>query len=225
MRLAAAAPPLPAGTHLVMAPAAVATGQRATRARVRVRAPRGLGFGSSLRGSAPAGNGTSAVAFDPSTDTIYAANGNNANGANAGREHGVGDRRPALRRAVGARLQGPLADRDSRQRAQLDRRRPGPSHGLRHQRHENTVSVIDARPATDGSAPVAANTRRLFRSERCPIGRFVDDATHTLYVAQFRRQHGLDHRHGVVQRLASRRLPDRTGSDRVPSATARETLT
>ena len=43
------------------------------------------GFGSALVGSAPAGAGSSVTAIDEATDTIYVANGNNANGPkNAG---------------------------------------------------------------------------------------------------------------------------------------------
>jgi len=42
------------------------------------------GFGSALVGSAPVGNGPSELALDPATHTIYVANGNNANGPNAG---------------------------------------------------------------------------------------------------------------------------------------------
>ena len=42
------------------------------------------GLGSALVGSAPAGNGPSELALDPATHTIYVANGNNANGPNAG---------------------------------------------------------------------------------------------------------------------------------------------
>jgi hypothetical protein len=41
-------------------------------------------FGSALVGSAPAGKGPSVVALDTATHTIYVANGNNANGPNAG---------------------------------------------------------------------------------------------------------------------------------------------
>jgi DNA-binding beta-propeller fold protein YncE len=42
------------------------------------------GFGSALVGSAPVGTGPSELALDPATHTIYVANGNNANGPNAG---------------------------------------------------------------------------------------------------------------------------------------------
>jgi DNA-binding beta-propeller fold protein YncE len=42
------------------------------------------GSGSALVGSAPVGNGPSELALDPATHTIYVANGNNANGPNAG---------------------------------------------------------------------------------------------------------------------------------------------
>lgn len=47
-------------------------------------APLGFGFGSSLVGSAPTQPGPSAVAVDPATHTIYVANGDNADGPNAG---------------------------------------------------------------------------------------------------------------------------------------------
>jgi hypothetical protein len=42
------------------------------------------GFGFALVGSAPAGAGSSIAAIDEETNTIYVANGNNANGPNAG---------------------------------------------------------------------------------------------------------------------------------------------
>ena len=42
------------------------------------------GFGFAQVGLAPAGKGSSAAAIDEATDTIYVANGNNANGPNAG---------------------------------------------------------------------------------------------------------------------------------------------
>jgi DNA-binding beta-propeller fold protein YncE len=41
-------------------------------------------FGSALVGSAPVGNGPSVAALDAATHTLYVANGNNANGPNAG---------------------------------------------------------------------------------------------------------------------------------------------
>jgi DNA-binding beta-propeller fold protein YncE len=41
-------------------------------------------FGSALVGSAPAGKGPSVAALDAATHTLYVANGNNANGPNAG---------------------------------------------------------------------------------------------------------------------------------------------
>ena len=46
--------------------------------------PAASGLGSALVGSAPVGKGPSVVALDPATHTIYVANGNNANGGNAG---------------------------------------------------------------------------------------------------------------------------------------------
>jgi DNA-binding beta-propeller fold protein YncE len=45
---------------------------------------RSSGFGSALVGSAPVGNGLSAVALDAATHTIYVANGSNPSGPNAG---------------------------------------------------------------------------------------------------------------------------------------------
>ena len=46
--------------------------------------PAPSGLGSALVGMAPVGKGPSAVALDAATHTIYVANGNNANGPNAG---------------------------------------------------------------------------------------------------------------------------------------------
>ena len=43
-----------------------------------------FGSGSALVGSAPVGNGPAALAVDPSTHTVYVANGYNDNGPNAG---------------------------------------------------------------------------------------------------------------------------------------------
>ena len=73
------------GVLLSLPPAAVAAGPlRHSLGSSPALATSQPTFGSALRGSAPTGDGPSAVALDPATHTAYVANGNNANGPNAG---------------------------------------------------------------------------------------------------------------------------------------------
>ena len=64
----------------------VSTGSSLNRSLRRADSARRFqaAFGSALVGSAPVGKGPSVVAVDPATHTLYVANGNNADGPNAG---------------------------------------------------------------------------------------------------------------------------------------------
>lgn len=140
-------------------------------------------LGSALVGSAPTGTGPSAVAVDPATHTIYVANGNNANGPDAGGDTvSVIDARHCQARDV-SRCKGPwptitVGDLPA---------------GLAVDQKTDTVYVTDN----------GANTVSVFNGATCnaldtsgcgqqpatvpvglaPLGLFDDPANHTVYVA------------------------------------------
>ena len=92
------------------------------------------GFGFAQVGLAPAGKGSSAAAIDEATDTIYVANGNNANGPNAG---------------------------------------------------GNTISVIDGRHCQGVDVSGCKGLWPTLTVGKGPQGLFVNDANHTVYIANF----------------------------------------
>jgi DNA-binding beta-propeller fold protein YncE len=152
--------------------------------------PLSFGFGSSLVGSAPVGNGPSTLAVDPATHTIYVANGFNTSGTNAnGNTVSVIDARRCQARDV-SRCKGPwptitVGNEPSTIAIDLKTDTVYVTNNT-----DNTVSVFDGatcnaldtegcgqKPAT---VPVGAG----------PLGIFADPANHTVYVASFNSGNG-----------------------------------
>ena len=140
-------------------------------------------LGTALVGSAPVGAGPSALALDPATHTVYVTNGESANGPNAG-----GDTASVI-----------------------DTRHCNAAHISRCQGSWPTVSVgnlpssiaVDASTDTVYVTNMGDNTVSVVNGATCnamnpsgcgqaprtvpvgpgPLGIFVDDANHTVYVA------------------------------------------
>jgi DNA-binding beta-propeller fold protein YncE len=143
------------------------------------------GFGSALVGSAPAGNGSSAVAVDPVTDTIYVANGNNANGPNAGGNTvSVIDGRHCHAHAVG-KCKGPwptVTVGNEPSTLTVDQ-----AHHTVYVTNvnDNTVSVINGATCNGRVTSGCGQTPATVPVGSFPIGVFADDANHTVYVGNF----------------------------------------
>jgi DNA-binding beta-propeller fold protein YncE len=143
------------------------------------------GFGFAQVGLAPAGKGSSAAAIDEATDTIYVANGNNTNGPNAG-----GNTISVIdgRHCQGVDVSGCKG--------------PWPTLTVGNEPYavaideatdtlyvtsvtDNTVSVVNG---TTCNALVTSGCNQIPATVPVgngPQGLFVDDANHTLYIANF----------------------------------------
>jgi DNA-binding beta-propeller fold protein YncE len=147
--------------------------------------PVGFGFGSSLVGSAPVGNGPSTLAVDAATHTIYVANGFNTNGPNA-----VGNTVSVL---------------DIRHcQAQDVSECKGPWPTIKVGNMPSTIA-IDEKTDTVYVTNNADNSVSVFNGATCnaevtsgcdqtpatvpvglgPLGIFADRANHTVYIANF----------------------------------------
>jgi DNA-binding beta-propeller fold protein YncE len=141
------------------------------------------GFGSALVGSAPVGNGPSAVALDAATHTIYVANGSNPSGPNAGGNTvSVIDARHCNAQDV-SRCKGPwptitVGDLPS-------------SIAVDHATNtvyvtidgDNTVAVFDGATCNALDTSGCGQAPAHVRVGPGPYGIFADDANHTVYVA------------------------------------------
>ena len=145
------------------------------------------GFGSSLVGSAPVGNGPSTLAINPATHTIYVANGYNDNGDQLpmpGNTVSVIDERHC-QRAGRVALQGPVADHHRGKHAERDRDRRADRHRLRDQRPDNTVSVFNGATCNAKTAAGCGQTPATVPVGLDPLGLFADPDNHTVYVANY----------------------------------------
>jgi YVTN family beta-propeller protein len=141
-------------------------------------------FGSALVGSAPAGHGPSAVAFDPATDTIYVANGNNANGGSpGGNTVSVIDGRHCNAHGV-SRCKGPWPTVTVG---------PNPTslavdtahHTVYVTNSDDTVSVVDATHCNGQVVSGCGSVPRAVPVGSTPFGVVADRAHHTVYVGNF----------------------------------------
>jgi hypothetical protein len=78
-----------------------------------------------------------------------------------------------------------VADRDCRERAELDRGRSGDRHRLRHENSDNTVSVFNGAICNAQDMSGCGQTPATVPVGSGPIGIFADHANHTVYVANF----------------------------------------
>jgi len=144
-----------------------------------------FGFGSSLVGSAPVGNGPSLLAANPDTHTIYVANGNNDNGPNAGGDTvTVIDARRCNAQDV-SRCKGPWPTITV---GNL------PS-GIAIDEHtdtvyvanvgDNTVSVVNGATCNAEDTSGCGQTPATVPVGLEPIDLFDDPSNHTVYVANY----------------------------------------
>jgi DNA-binding beta-propeller fold protein YncE len=152
--------------------------------------PAPAGFGSALVGSAPVGVGPSELAFDPATQTIYVANGNNADGPSAGGDTvSVIDARHCNAQDI-SRCEGPW---------------PTITVGNGTATDLPSGIAFDARTDTVYVANVGASTVSVFNGATCnatvisgcgqkpaevpvglqPLTLVADPANHTVYVANY----------------------------------------
>ena len=147
--------------------------------------PAAPGFGSALVGFALVGKGPSEVALDPATHTIYVANGNNANGPNAGGNTvSVIDARHCQAADV-SRCSGPwptITVGNLPSAIAIDQRT---DTVYVTNAGDNTVSVFNGATCnalvTSGCGQTPATVPVGLR----PFGIFADPANHTVYVANF----------------------------------------
>jgi len=136
-------------------------------------------------GSAPAGVGSSAVAVDPGTTTIYVGNGNNANGpVPGGNTVSVIDGRRCnaltVRGCAGPWPTVTVGNEPSTLTVDLT------THTVYVTNiSDNTVSVIDGRTCNGRDSSGCDRPPTTVPVGSVPIGVFVDDATHTVYVGNF----------------------------------------
>lgn len=142
-------------------------------------------FGTALRGAASTGSGPAAVAVDPGTDTIYVANGYNANGSPVGGDTvSVIDGRRCQAAHVGS-CRGPWPTVTVGNEPSTVTVDPTTHTVYVTNVDDNTVSVVDGRTCNGqvtsgcGQVPVSVPVGSA------PIGVFVDQPTHTVYVGNF----------------------------------------
>ena len=158
-----------------VAPAAAAPGH----------GPGDAGLGSALVGSAPAGIGSSAVAFDAANETIYVANGNNVNGPNAGGNTvSVIDARRCNADDV-HRCAGPWPTVTVGNEPSALAVDPATHTVYVANIDDNTVSVIDGRTCNGRTSAGCGQTGTTVPVGSMPIGIFADGSNHTVYVANF----------------------------------------
>jgi YVTN family beta-propeller protein len=143
------------------------------------------GFGSALVGSAPAGIGSTAVAFDAATRTIYVANGNNANGTAAGGNTvSVIDGRRCNARSA-AKCKGPwptVTVGNEPSTLTVDQA----THTVYVTNiDDNTVSVINGATCNGRVVSGCGQTPATIPVGSAPFGVFADEANHTVYVSNF----------------------------------------
>ncbi len=146
-----------------------------------------LGFGSSLVGSAPVGNGPSTLAINPATHTIYVANGYNDNGTLL----------PVPGNTVSV-----ISERDCQARDLSRCKGPWPTitvgnmpSGIAIDKRTDTVYVSNVQDNTvsvfNGATCNAENTSGCGQTPATvpvgldPLGLFADPGNHTVYVPNF----------------------------------------
>ncbi len=145
------------------------------------------GFGSSLVGSAPVGNGPSTLAINPSTHTIYVANGFNDNGdplPTPGNTVSVINARHCRAQDV-SRCQGPwptITVGNLPSGIAIDQR----SDTVYVTNYaDNTVSVFNAATCNAENASGCGQTPATIPVGVGPLGVFADPGNHTVYVPNF----------------------------------------
>jgi DNA-binding beta-propeller fold protein YncE len=142
-------------------------------------------FGTSLRAAAPVGDGPSAVAVDPDTDTAYVSNGQNPNGNPVlGNTVSVIDTRRCNAESVRS-CPGPwptVTVGNEPSAVAVDRR----THTVYVTNiDDNTVSVVDGRTCNGGHVSGCDQTPATVPVGEAPAGVFVDPGTRSVYVANF----------------------------------------
>jgi YVTN family beta-propeller protein len=147
--------------------------------------PAAGGLGSSLVGSAPTGIGPSGVAVDPVTNTIYVANGNNANGNSPGGDTvSVIDGRRCNAHAV-AKCAGPWPTvKVGKEPTTLT------VDQVHHTVYvtngdDNSVSVVNGATCNGRVVTGCGQTAPSVPVGKNPYGIYVDAAQHTVYVGNF----------------------------------------
>lgn len=166
-------------------PSALAPGAKAQTAKPDRRGSAPPGFGSALVGSAPAGNSSSAVAVDPANQTIYVANGNNANGPfSRGNTVSVIDGRHCNARSV-AQCKGPWPTVTVGNEPSTLTVDPATHTVYVTNVDDNTVSVINGATCNGRVTTGCGQTPATVPVGSAPIGVFADEANHTVYVGNF----------------------------------------
>ena len=143
------------------------------------------GFGSALVGSARAGIGSSAVAFDAETDTLYVANGNNANGPSAGGNTvSVIDGRRCNADDV-HRCAGPWPTVTVGNEPSALAVDPATHTVYVTNFDDNTVSVIDGRTCNGRTSTGCGQAAATVPVGSMPVEVFADDSNDTVYVVNF----------------------------------------
>ena len=143
------------------------------------------GFGTALVGSAPVGKGPSVVALDAATHTIYVANGNNANGGNAGGNTvSVIDARHCQAGDVSA-CRGPwptITVGNLPSTIAIDQQT---DTVYVTNTGDNTVSVFNGATCNALVTSGCGQTPATVPVGLQPLGIFADPANHTVYIANF----------------------------------------
>jgi DNA-binding beta-propeller fold protein YncE len=145
------------------------------------------GFGSSLRGSAPVGTGPSTVAINPTTHTIYVANGYNDNGPELptpGNTVSVINARDCQAQDV-SRCKGPwptITVGNMPSGIAIDKRT---NTVYVSNVQDNTVSVFNGATCNAETASGCGQTPATVPVGLDPLGLFADPANHTVYVPNF----------------------------------------
>ncbi|MDQ2797003.1 MAG: hypothetical protein M3Y06_07555 [Actinomycetota bacterium] len=149
-----------------------------------------LGFGSSLVGSAPVGNGPSTLAVDASTHTIYVANGFNTNGPNAvGNTVSVIDARDCQARDV-SRCKGPwptIKVGNEPSTIAIDQKT---DTVYVTNNTDNTVSVFNGATCNALDSAGCGQTPATVPVGVGPLGILADPVNHTVYIANFDNTRG-----------------------------------
>ena len=149
-----------------------------------------LGFGSSLVGSAPVGNGPSTLALNASTHTIYVANGFNTNGANAnGNTLSVIDARDCQARDV-SRCKGPwptITVGNEPSTIAIDQKT---DTVYVTNNTDNTVSVFNGATCNALDSAGCGQTPATVPVGVGPLGIFADPVNRTVYIANFDNARG-----------------------------------
>ncbi|MGI8559475.1 MAG: YncE family protein [Solirubrobacteraceae bacterium] len=152
--------------------------------------PLGFGFGSSLVGSAPVGNGPSTLAVDANTHTIYVANGFNTNGPNAnGNTVSVIDARDCQARDV-SRCKGPwptIKVGNEPSTIAIDQKT---DTVYVTNNTDNTVSVFNGANCNALDSAGCGQTPATVPVGVGPLGIFADPVNHTVYIANFDNTRG-----------------------------------